>query len=98
MKTKVFTSFAQIEATVDTKGYEGGSNSGAHTIINLRDLGGTQWELTVDESSINGPELRIELVGDDEIKVIIDVLRWCANTLARMHREDVNRLLQRLKR
>ena len=73
-----------FKAEAGTNGFQGGDwGHGSRTVLNLRDLGGTDFYCTVNGDRYEQPdEIEIVLGGDSELATIKEVLRWWLNVLA----------------
>lgn len=79
---KEFHSLCTLEATAATNGFKGGdSGHGSRTIVRFVDLGGTDIKVfpILDNYSNGGVE--IHLGGDCELSMMIEALRFAADTL-----------------
>ena len=70
-------------AEAGTNGYQGGDwGHGSRTVLNLRDLGGTDFYCVVHGERYEQPdEIEIVLGGDSELATVKEVLRWWLNVL-----------------
>ena len=70
-------------AEAGTNGYQGGDwGHGSRTVLNLRDLGGTDCYCVVDGERVDCPdEIELVLGGDSELATIKEALRWWLTVL-----------------
>lgn len=74
-----FSDACILEVQVQTNGLQGGdAGHGSHTVVALRDLGGTDLSVRFDESSRGAI---IEVQGDAELRVLAQALRFAADAL-----------------
>lgn len=85
---KSFSSACTLEVTACTNGYHGGdSGHGSRTVIGFRDLGGTDIKVVpIPPVSGNGG-CELHLGGDCELAILIDALRFAADSLEKLAEE-----------
>jgi len=82
-----FSDACILRTIVSTTGYCGGDTGhGGRTEIVFEDLGGTDIEASYSEQE--GKKVTISLGGDAELRVIIDALRFAADSLEKMADPD----------
>lgn len=74
-----------LGVTVATTGYMGGgSGHGGRTYFTIEDLGSTDIDARVSETSYGTSKIEVMLGGDTELETFIEALRWAADTLERI--------------
>ena len=84
LKTAEVTDSCSMKFSAGTNGFKGGdSGHGCRAFISIKDTGGCDLEVIDDTNSdiMCGGYVKISTGGDAELRLLIDGLRWMADTL-----------------